>query len=108
MEFLNKSKEMFETLELKTGEFIYDQKSNIKIAKLCSDLKKAYEKLGRLTFRKLNDIAVDDNEFDIAVENVAALKAELDALRSGQSGDENSVVFEDADVLEAESEEEND
>lgn len=107
MEFVNKAKEFIETLEIKTGEFIYDQKSNIQIAKVCSDLKKAYEKLGRLTYRKLKNIAVDDNEFDLAVERVEVLKMELEALRSGVYGDADSVVFEDGEPVEAPSEESN-
>ncbi|MBE6798864.1 MAG: hypothetical protein E7525_03695 [Ruminococcaceae bacterium] len=107
MEFVNKAKEFIETLEIKTGEFIYDQKSNIQIAKVCSDLKKAYEKLGRLTYRKLKNIAVDDNEFDLAVERVEVLKMELEALRSGVYGDADSVVFEDGEPVEEPSEESN-
>lgn len=107
MEFVNKAKEFIETLEIKTGEFIYDQKSNIQIAKVCSDLKKAYEKLGRLTYRKLKNIAVDDNEFDLAVERVEVLKMELEALRSGVYGDADSVVFEDGEPVEEPSKESN-
>ena len=53
MEILNKAKEVLETIEIKTGEFIYDQKSNFMIAKVASEMKKAYEKLGRLTYRKI-------------------------------------------------------
>ena len=108
MEFLNKAKGVLETLEIKTGEFIYDQKSNLQIAKVCSDLKKAYEKLGRLTYRKLNNVTVDDNEFDSAVERVEVLKMELEALRNGVYGDENSVVFEDGEPVEQPSEEDDD
>ena len=99
MDFLNKAKEVLENIEIKTGEFIYDQKSNIKIAKVCSELKKAYEKLGRLTYRKLNNIAVDNNEFDLTVERIDVLKTELTALREGISGCDDSIVFEDGEPV---------
>lgn len=99
MDFLNKAKEVLENIEIKTGEFIYDQKSNIKIAKVCSELKKAYEKLGRLTYRKLNNIAVDNNEFDLTVERIDVLKTELTALREGISGFDDSIVFEDGEPV---------
>lgn len=108
MEFLNKAKGLFETLEIKTGEFIYDQKSNLKIAKVCSELKKAYEKLGRLTYRKLKNSAVDDNEFDLTVEKIEVLKMELTALREGVYGDADSIVFEDGEPVEQASEDNDD
>lgn len=108
MEFLNKAKGLFETLEIKTGEFIYDQKSNLKIAKVCSELKKAYEKLGRLTYRKLKNLAVDDSEFDLTVEKIEVLKMELTALREGVYGDADSIVFEDGEPVEQASEEKDD
>ena len=108
MEFLNKAKGLFETLEIKTGEFIYDQKSNLKIAKVCSELKKAYEKLGRLTYRKLKNLAVDDSEFDLTVEKIEVLKMELTALREGVYGDADSIFFEDGEPVEQASEEKDD
>lgn len=100
MEILNKAKEVLETIEIKTGEFIYDQKSNFMIAKVASEMKKAYEKLGRLTYRKIKGIAVDDNEFDLAVERVELLKAQLEALREGVEGNADSIVFEDGEPVE--------
>ena len=46
MDLFNKAKEFLDTVEIKAGEFVYDQKNNIKIAKVCSELKRNYEKLG--------------------------------------------------------------
>ena len=101
MEILNKAKSLLGTVNVKAGELVYEQKCNIKIAKVCAELKKAYEKLGRLTYRKLNGIKVDDAVFDAAVETVAVLKLELDALRSGKCSSD-SVVFEDGELVEGE------
>ena len=105
MDFFEKAKEILDTVEIKTGEFIYDQKCNIKIAKVCAELKKAYENLGRMSFRKIKDIPVDDNEFESAVLTVELLKSELNALRTGNyHSDSDSIIFEDAEVI-ADSEE---
>lgn len=104
MEFLNKAKDILENIEIKTGEFIYDQKSNFLMAKVCSEMKKAYEKLGRLTFRKIKGITVDDNEFDLAVQRVEILKAQLEALREGVNGNIDSIVFEDGEPVDINSE----
>lgn len=108
MDFVSKAKEILENIEIKTGEFIYDQKSNIKIAKVCSELKKAYEKLGRLSYRKLKGIAVDDNEFDLTVNKIEVLKMALTSLREGVYGDEDSIVFEDGEPVDEAVEENND
>ena len=108
MEIFDKAKDILENIEIKTGEFIYDQKSNFQIAKVCSEMKKSYEKLGRLTFRKLKGASVDDNEFDMTVQRLELLKAQLDALRDGSYGEADSVVFENGEpVDEAFSENEN-
>ena len=108
MEIFDKAKDILENIEIKTGEFIYDQKSNFQIAKVCSEMKKSYEKLGRLTFRKLKGASVYDNEFDMTVQRLELLKAQLDALRDGSYGDADSVVFENGEpVDEAFSENEN-
>ena len=68
MEILNKAKSLFDTVNVKTGELIYEQKCNLKMAKVCAELKKAYEKLGRLTYRKLNGISgfprMAESEYD--------------------------------------------
>lgn len=101
MEILNKAKNLFGAVNVKAGELVYEQKCNIKMAKVCAELKKAYEKLGRLTYRKLNGIKVDDAVFDAVVENIAILKLELDALRNGKYS-EDSVVFEDGELVEGE------
>ena len=105
MDLFEKAKEILDTVEIKAGEFIYDQKCNIKIAKVCAELKKAYENLGRLSYRKIKELPVNDNEFESAVLSVELLKSELNALRSGTYQDDSySVIFEDADVI-ADSEE---
>ncbi len=101
MEFLNKAKSLWGSVNVKTGELIYEQKCNLKMAKVCAELKKAYEKLGRLTYRKLNGIKVDDVVFDSVVENIEILKLELDSLRSGKYNFD-SVVFEDGELVEGE------
>ncbi len=101
MEFLNKAKGILENLEIKTGEFVYNQKNNVKIAKVCADLKKSYEKLGRLTYRKLNGTAVNDNEYEAAVEKIEILKMELTALREGVDGSGDSIIFEDGEPVDA-------
>ena len=101
MEFLNKAKSILGTVNAKTNGLIYDQKCNIKMAKVCAELKKAYEKLGRLSYRKLKGIKVDDAVFDAAVENVEFLKLELDAIRNGNVGDD-SIVFENGELVEGE------
>lgn len=101
MEILNKAKSLFDTVNVKTGELIYEQKCNLKMAKVCAELKKAYEKLGRLTYRKLNGVKVDDAVFDSAVENIEVLKLELDALRNGNHSND-SIVFEDGELVEGE------
>lgn len=101
MEFLSKAKSLLGTVNTKTGELIYEQKCNLKMAKVCAELKKAYEKLGRLTYRKLNGVKVDDAVFDAAVETVEVLKIELDALRNGKFSDD-SVVFENDELISGE------
>lgn len=103
MDILSKAKELFDAVEIKTGEFIYDQKCNIKIARVCSDLKKQYEKLGRLCYRKLKGMWVDDNEFDSIVNIIEALKDELDCLRAGEYDDgADTVCFVDGEPVSGE------
>ena len=63
-----------DTVEIKAGEFVYDQKNNIKIAKVCSELKRNYEKLGRLCYRKCKNLVIDDNEFDATMLKIETLK----------------------------------
>ncbi len=102
MEILNKAKELINTATVKTGEFVYDQKCNLQIARVCADLKKQYERLGRLCFRKLKGLKIDDNEFDSVVEKIETLKLELSALRDGKVEDAefDSIVFEDGEPVE--------
>ena len=101
MEIFNKAKSIFEGVNAKTGEFIYDQKCNIKMAKVCAELKKAYEKLGRLSYRKLKGAKVDDAVFDATIDEIEILKLELDALRNGEFYND-SVVFENGELVEGE------
>jgi hypothetical protein len=102
MEILEKAKALFNTASEKTGDFVYSQKCNIKIARVCAELKKEYERLGRLTYRKLKGMKVDD-EFDATVEKVEVLKMELAALREGkvQQPQFDSIVFEDGELVES-------
>ncbi len=101
MEFLNKAKEAIEKVEIKTEEFIYDRKCNLQLARLCSDLKKQYEKLGRLSYRKIKGYKIDGNEFDTTVENIELLKTEIQCLRDGKcsSAEFESIVFEDGEPV---------
>lgn len=101
MEILNKAKAMFDTAAVKTGELIYDGKCNIQLARVCAELKKQYEKLGRLCYRKLNGQKVDDNEFDSLVEKIGVLKTEIEALREGrvEEPEFESIVFEDGEPV---------
>ena len=101
MDLYSKAKSVFDTVGGMTEDFIYDQKCNIRIARVCAELKKAYEKLGRLSFRKLKGLKVDDNEFDAAVEKVEALKIELVCLREGkvEEPEFESIVFEDGEPV---------
>ena len=103
MEILEKAKAIFNTASAKTGDFVYTQKCNLKIAKVCAELKKEYERLGRLTYRKLKGMKVDE-EFDITVEKIEVLKMELAALREGkvQEPEYDSIVFEDGELVEPE------
>ena len=102
MEMLEKAKELFNSATAKTGDFVYSQKCNIKIARVCGYLKKWYERLGRLTYRKLKSIKVDDNEFDALIEKIEVLKMELNALREGKVEEPQfeSIVFEDGELVE--------
>lgn len=100
MDFLNKAKEILDSVEIKAGEFVYDQKNNIKIAKVCSELKRNYEKLGRLSYRKLKGMAIDENEFDTIVTRIEFLKEQLNCLRDGRYEDSvSSFVFEDGELV---------
>ncbi len=100
MDFLNKAKEILGSVEIKAGEFVYDQKNNIKIAKVCSELKRNYEKLGRLSYRKLKGMAIDENEFDTIVTRIEFLKEQLNCLRDGRyEGSVSSFVFEDGELV---------
>ncbi len=101
MEILNKAKELFDTATVKTEEFIYDQKCNLQITRVCADLKRTYERLGRLCFRKIKGLKIDDNEFDLIVEKIENLKLELTALREGkvEEPEFESIVFEDGEPI---------
>ncbi len=101
MELFNKAKDILNSVNLKTGDFINDQKCNIKIAKVCAELKRNYEKLGRLSFRKIKGVKVDDAVFDATIDNIEILKLELDALRNGEFYND-SVVFENGELVEGE------
>ncbi len=102
MEMLEKAKALFSTASAKTGDFVYSQKCNLKIARVCGDLKKCYERLGRLTYRKIKNIKVDDNEFDALIDKIEVLKIELAALRDGkaEAPQFESIVFEDGELVE--------
>ncbi len=102
MEILNKAKELFDTATYKTEEFIYDQKCNLQIARVCAELKREYERLGRLCFRKIKGLKIDENEFDAVVEKIEVLKVELTALREGKMEEPefDSIVFEDGEPVE--------
>ena len=102
MDFLSKAKEVLNTVSGKTGDFIYDQKCNIQMARVCADLKKAYERLGRLSFRKIKGLKIDDNEFDATIEKIEIFKTELACLREGKVEDAeyDSIVFEDGEIVE--------
>lgn len=104
MDFLEKAKSVLDTATSKTGDFVYSQKCNIKIARVCGDLKKLYERLGRLTYRKIKGIKVDDNEFDSLIEKIEILKMELAALREGKVEEPqyDSIVFEDGELVDGE------
>lgn len=102
MEMLEKAKELFSAASAKTGEFVYTQKNNIKIARTCGELKKLYERLGRLTYRKIKGMKVDDNEFDGLIDKLEILKMELAALREDkveQPSYSNAIVFEDGELV---------
>ena len=103
MEIFEKAKSLFNTASEKTGNFVYSQKCNLKIARVCAELKREYERLGRLTYRKLKGMKVDD-EFDATVEKVEILKMELAALREGKAQEPqfDSIVFEDGELVEPE------
>ena len=58
MEFLNKAKDLLNVAGAKTEDFIYEQRCNLEIARVCSQLKKAYERLGRLSYKKLNSLTI--------------------------------------------------
>lgn len=101
MEMLEKAKDLFSAASTKTGEFVYSQKCNLKIARVCGDLKKCYERLGRLTYRKIKNMKVDDNEFDNLIDKIEVLKMELAALREGkvEQPQIGSIVFEDGEIV---------
>ncbi len=101
MEMLEKAKELFDTATAKTGDFVYSQKCNMKIARVCGQLKKCYERLGRLTYRKIKNIKIDDNEFDNLIDKIEVLKMELAALREGEVEEPkfDSIVFEDGELV---------
>ncbi len=101
MEMLEKAKELFSAASTKTGKLVYSQKCNLKIARVCGDLKKCYERLGRLTYRKIKNIKVDDNEFDNLIDKIEVLKMELAALREGkvEQPQIDSIVFEDGELV---------
>ena len=101
MDFLEKAKVVLGAASAKTGDFVYAQKCNIKIARVCAELKKYYERLGRLTYRKIKGMKVDDNEFDSLIEKIEVLKIELAALREGKVEEPecNSIVFEDGELV---------
>ena len=101
MEILNKAKSILGTVNVKANELVYEQKCNIQMAKICAELKKNYEKLGRLTYRKLNGVKVDDALFDSVVDAIEVLKYELDAVRNGNVSD-NSIVFENGELVDGE------
>ena len=107
MDLFNKAKEFLDTVESKAGEFVYDQKNNIKIAKVCSALKWNYEKLGRLCYRKCKNIAIDDNEFDAIITRIEVLKEELNCLRDGDiEYSSDCYVFEDGELVSEETKDE--
>ncbi len=108
MEILNKAKNVFDVAATKTEEFIYDQKCNIKMARVCADIKKQYERLGRLCYRKIGGLKIDENEFDAVVEKITVLKTELNALRDGtvEEPEFESIVFEDGEPVSNNGEEE--
>lgn len=100
MDIVKNAKDIIDNVSTKAGEFICDQKNNLRIAKVCSELKRAYEKLGRLCYRKVKGMIVDDNEFDSAVNIIEALKDELECLRSGNCEQPcESAVFEDGEPV---------
>ena len=102
MEIFEKAKAIFNTASEKTGDFVYAQKCNVKIARVCAELKKLFERLGRITYRKIKGIRIDDNEFDTLIEKIEVLKMELNALREGkmQEPEFDSIVFEDGEPVE--------
>lgn len=101
MDFLEKAKDIISTVGGKTGDFIYDQKCNFQMARVCADLKKAYERLGRLSYRKIKGLKIDDNEFDTIIEKIEILKAELNCLREGkvEEPEYDGIVFEDGEPV---------
>ena len=103
MDLINKAKELFDVATEKTEDFIYDQKCNVKIAKVCAQLKKQYERLGRLTYRKLHNLNANNNEFDSVVEKIDILKTELSALRECKYEDSkfDSFVFENGEPVDS-------
>ncbi len=109
MEFLNKAKDLLNVAGAKTEDFIYEQRCNLEIARVCSQLKKAYERLGRLSYKKLNNITVDDNVFDSAVAEVDALKQELSELRADKeaSKDFSTYTFEDGEPIDTDNNSDN-
>ena len=102
MDIFNKAKDLFDIATVKTGEFVYSQKCNLQLAKVCAELKWEYERFGRLCFRKLKGAKVDDNEFDALVEKIEILKLEISAIREGnvEEPEDNSVIFEDGELVE--------
>ena len=102
MELLNKAKDLLNTATGMAGDFIYEQKCNIQIAKVCAELKKEYERLGRMCYRKLKGAEVDENEFNSIVEKIEVLKLELNALREEkiEEAEFDSIVFEDGEPVE--------
>ena len=109
MDIVKNAKDIIDNMSTKAGEFICDQKNNLRIAKVCSELKRAYEKLGRLSYRKVKGMIVDDNEFDSAVNIIEALKDELECLRSGRSDEScDSAVFENGEPVNGEADAESD
>jgi hypothetical protein len=106
MEILNRAKELFDTASTMAGDFIYDQKCNIQIARVCADLKKEYERLGRLCYRRLKGIEVDENEFNSIVDKIEVLKLELNALREAkiEEAEFDSIVFEDGEPVDTDEE----
>lgn len=95
MEILNKTKELISSTTAIAENFVYDRRCDVEVAKICARLKKAYENLGRLSYRRIAGFPVDGTEYDAIVDNITFLKAQLKDMRAGSAARNIEVTDEE-------------